>query len=146
MSDVLDRIRAKITRAQQHLEGFRLRLDAFYASKPYTVDIKEDPAVGKRVYYVTKADPVPLDLETIAADVIQNLRSPLDQIAYQLVLAARGGVAPDWPVYYPIRGLVKTHSPFGAPPDMKTVEQDAAYAGRLVARTIARRSHILFGG
>src|SRR6266545_571889 len=94
MSDVLDRIRAKITRAQQHLEGFRLRLDAFYASKPYTVDIKEDPAVGKRVYYVTKADPVPLDLETIAADVIQNLRSPLDQIAYQLVLAARGGVAP----------------------------------------------------
>jgi hypothetical protein len=102
MSAVVERIRAKVTRAKQHIQDFQLGLRAFYETKPYAVAIKEDAQAGKRIYYVAKADPVPDSLTTIAADVIQNLRSPLDHIAYQLVLDARGGTKPDWNVYYPI--------------------------------------------
>jgi len=104
MSDVVERIRAKVIRAKQHIQDFQLGLMAFYDTKPYAVAIKEDAQAGKRIYYVTKADPVPDHVAAIAADVIQNLRSPLDHIAYQLVLDARGGAEPDWLVYYPISG------------------------------------------
>ncbi|HEV8226945.1 MAG TPA: hypothetical protein VGQ74_08070 [Methylomirabilota bacterium] len=104
MSEIVERIRAKVTRAKQHIQDFQLGLKAFYDTKPYTIDIKEYAQAGKRIYYVTKADPVPDQLAAIGADVIQNLRSPLDHIAYQLVLDARDGAEPDWPVYYPICG------------------------------------------
>lgn len=97
----LDRITAKITRAEQHLRDFQLGLSAFYESKPYAIAIKEDAQRGKRIYYAAKVDCVPDSLTAIAADVIQNLRSPLDHIAHQLVLDARGGTEPEWLVYYP---------------------------------------------
>ena len=101
---VVDRIRAKVTRAKQHIRDFQLGLSAFKATDPYQFAMKEDAQRGKRIFYVSKADPVPDSLTAIAADVIQNLRSPLDHIAYQLVLSARGGRKPDWKVYYPIAG------------------------------------------
>jgi hypothetical protein len=104
MTDTLRLIQAKVTRAKQHIQDFQRALSAFNDTKPYVVAIKEDPQAGKRIYYIAKVDPVPDDVATIAADVIQNLRSPLDQIAYQLVLDARGGTEPDWRVYYPICG------------------------------------------
>jgi hypothetical protein len=104
MSNVLSRIRAKIDRAKQHIQDFQLGLTAFYKSDPYLVGAKENKDTGKRIYYVIKADSVPDPLTAIAADVIQNLRSPLDQVAYQLVLAANGGAHPSdkGVVYYPI--------------------------------------------
>lgn len=102
MSAIIGRISAKVTRAKQHIQDFQLALRAFYDTKPYAVAIKEDSHVHKRIFYVAKADPVPDNLAAIAADVIQNLRSALDHIAYQLVLDARGGTEPDWHVYYPI--------------------------------------------
>jgi hypothetical protein len=104
MTDTFRLIQAKVTRAKQHVQDFQLALSAFNNTKPYVVAIKEDLEAGKRIYYVAKADPVPDSVATIAADVIQNLRSPLDQIAYQLVLDARGGAEPNWFVYYPICG------------------------------------------
>src|SRR6267143_4934659 len=104
MSAIVDRIRAKITRAKQHIQDFQLGLKAFADTKPYAVAHKENVETAKRIYYVAKADPIPDQLTAIAADVIQYLRSPLDHIAYQLVLDARSGAEPDWLVYYPISG------------------------------------------
>jgi hypothetical protein len=109
MTDTLRRIQAKVTRANQHIQDFQLALTAFHDTKPYAVAIKEDTQTGKRIYYVAKSDPIPDGIATIAADVIQNLRSPLDQIAYQLVLDARGGVEPNWHVYYPICSNAKDY-------------------------------------
>jgi hypothetical protein len=47
---------------------------------------------------------VPYEMTTIAADVIQNLRSSLDHVANALVLDSRSGTPPEWKVYYPISG------------------------------------------
>ncbi len=102
MSKPIERIRAKVTRAKQHVREFQLALATFYKTRPYEVGVKIDAETGQRIYYVSKVDSIPDPLEAIAADIIQNLRTPLDHIAYQLVLDARGGTKPDWKVYYPI--------------------------------------------
>jgi hypothetical protein len=86
-----------------------------------------DTQSGKRIYYVSKVDRVPDNLTAIAADVIQNLRSPLDHIAYQLVLAARGGTEPEWTVYYPIAGSA-THYPATRNGKIKGVRQEVINA------------------
>lgn len=101
---IIDRIQTKVTRAKQHIQDFHLGLKAFSATGPYTYARKEDTEGGKRTYYIDKALPVPDALTAIAADVVHNLRSPLDQIAYQLVLDANGPSAEDWRVYFPISG------------------------------------------
>ena len=123
MNHVVDRILAKITRAKQHIQDFQLALRAFYDSKPYTIGLKEDTQTNQRVYYITKADEIPDSLTAIAADIIQNLRSPLDHIAHQLVLDARGGTKPDWIVYYPISGSA-THYPATRNGKIKGVRQE----------------------
>jgi hypothetical protein len=111
MSKVIDRIRAKVTRAKQHIRDFQLALRTFYDTNPYAIGIKEDPQAGQRTYYVTKADPVPDSLTAVATDVIQNLRAPLDHIAYQLVLDALGGVPPPnkREIHFPICGIASEY-------------------------------------
>ena len=123
MGRILDRIRAKVTRAKQHIQDFQLALRAFYDTNPYAVAIKENTQAGNRIYYVSKADPLPNELTAIAADVIHNLRSPLDHIAYQLVLDARSGTEPDWTVYYPISGSA-AHYPATRSGKIKGVRQE----------------------
>jgi hypothetical protein len=109
MTDTLRRIQAKVTRAKQLIQDLQVALTAFHETKPYAVAIKEDTQAGKRIYYVAKSDPIPDHVAAIAADAIQNLRSPLDQTAYQLVLDARGGIEPKWRVYYPVCGNAKDY-------------------------------------
>lgn len=120
---VFDKIRAKVTRANQHIQDFQLGLTAFHDTGPYAIAIKEDAQAGKRIYYICKADPVPDALATIASDVIQNLRDPLDHIAYQLVLDARSGTKPDWNVHFPISGS-SAHYPATRGGQIKGVRQE----------------------
>ena len=68
MPNVGDQIRAKITRAKQNFEDLQLAIEAFYTTNPYGVAVKEDPDSRKRIFYIAKADPVPLEIATIAAD------------------------------------------------------------------------------
>src|SRR4051812_36366157 len=102
MPTVIDSIKAKVTRAKQHIQDFQLGMIAFAKSNPYKIGFKEDANSRKRIYYVAEINDVPFELTAIAADVFQNLRSSLDHIAKQLVLDSRRGTPPDWRVYYPI--------------------------------------------
>jgi hypothetical protein len=96
------RIMAKVTRAEQHIQDFQLGLSAFLDSNPCTVSYDQDAETGHGIYYVSEIKPVPLTLETIAADVVSNLRAALDNLAYQLVLSANLGTKPKNKVYFPI--------------------------------------------
>jgi hypothetical protein len=98
---IIDRITAKVTRAKQHIQDFQLGVTEFFKTSPYAVLMKEAPEIGQSIYYVSHVADVPDGLAAIAADVIQNLRSPLDQIAYQLVLSGSSPSADDR-VYFPI--------------------------------------------
>jgi hypothetical protein len=93
-------IRLKIKRADKHIAELQTAILAFKATDPHEVTAKRDPQTRKPIYYVHKADPVPEDIALIAGDVIQNLRSAVDHLAYQLVLAA--GNTPDIATSFPI--------------------------------------------
>src|SRR5579863_169632 len=95
-----DLIRLKIKRADKHIAELQAAILAFKATNPHEVTAKRDPNTRKLIYYVHKADPVPDDIALIAGDVLQNLRSAVDHLAYQLVLVAGG--TPDIQTSFPI--------------------------------------------
>lgn len=101
MDRPIDRIRAKVQRAKQHVADFDLAVQTFGLQQPYAVGFKEDAKAGKRIYYVVRIDPVPLNVEGIAADALGNLREAVDHVAYQIELAACGA-PPKHRVYFPI--------------------------------------------
>lgn len=127
MATITDQIRAKLTRAKQHIGDFRRALKAFYETNPYGVAVKEDTEAGARIYYLSRVSEVPLEITTIAADVLQNLRSSLDHVATQLVLQARSGAPPDWLVYYPITSVPSEYPALRAR-NIRSVSQDVVDA------------------
>jgi len=70
---------------------------------PIKVGYKQDPATRKLIYYVTAVDSTPDCLPLIAGDVIQNLMSALDHLAYQIVCrdTSDNPPNPNW-IYFPI--------------------------------------------
>ena len=62
----------------------------FFDSDPYEMGENENLETGQRELVVTRADPVPDDLALISGDVIHNLRSTLDHLIWQLVVANGG--------------------------------------------------------
>lgn len=83
--DRLAEICVKVDRAKKHLTDFEVELRAFLDSDPYKVGTKPDPKTPKAIkYYIVSAADPPRLLAAIAGDVIQNLRTALDHLAFQL--------------------------------------------------------------
>ncbi|MBX3347405.1 MAG: hypothetical protein KF747_01555 [Nitrospira sp.] len=93
----------KIKRAKEHDAELQQQLHSFLECKPYKVGFKHDQATRKLIYYVTAVDSTPDCLPLIAGDVIQNLMSALDHLAYQIVCRDTGDIPPNpnW-IYFPI--------------------------------------------
>jgi DNA primase len=93
----------KIDRAKKHIADLDADRKAFLDTRPYAVGAKRDPQTRKPIYYVTKVDPTPIALAATIGDIIQNLRSALDHLAYQLFLVGTAGSAgAGRRVYFPI--------------------------------------------
>lgn len=84
-------ISVKTERANEHLHNLDSEIATFIASEPYKVAAKRDPQTRKIIYFVNSVEPMPARIAAIVGDIIQNLRSALDHLAYQLVLV-NGGV------------------------------------------------------
>lgn len=67
-----------------------------------SLPLKDDPQTGDRSYYLAAAQDIPPVIPLIAGDVIHNLRSALDHLAYHLVYVGTGGAGPFKNVYFPI--------------------------------------------
>src|ERR1700735_2054507 len=89
----LARVRAKVERAKPHIVDLNLRLKDFLDSKPYVVGAQRDPQMRRPVYYLAAVREVPPVIRLLAGDIIQNLRSALDHLAFQLYMLGPGGVA-----------------------------------------------------
>ncbi len=83
--DRLRHVQLKLDRARKHAADLRQELQAFLALNPFEVGARRDPDTRKLVYFVWSADGVPDRLALIAGDVLQNLVTALDHLAYQLV-------------------------------------------------------------
>jgi hypothetical protein len=98
--ETLALIRTKVERAKEHIRDLEVEIRAFLATKPYEVSAKRDPQTRRLLYYVASVRETPIKIATVTGDVIQNLRSALDHLAYQLILV--GGGTPDRRSAFPI--------------------------------------------
>jgi hypothetical protein len=89
VEEKLASVYSKIDRAQQHILELTQVRQAFLESYPYKIGIRHDHENKKIIYYVESVQPTPLIFACIAGDVIQNLKSSLDHLAYQLFLLNR---------------------------------------------------------
>jgi hypothetical protein len=94
-------IQIKVGRAKEHLNDLKTAIRVFFDSKPYVVSTKRD-SMRRLIYYVSRVEPAPTLFATTTGDVIQNLRSALDHLAYQLFLVGTNGTTDGRHVYFPI--------------------------------------------
>lgn len=89
MSSRLDGPRTKIERAKKHLGDLDRELRVLPKSDPYRVSVEPEPDPRERVIRLrTEFDfTPPLRWGAIAGDAIHNIRSALDLLVYQLLLA-----------------------------------------------------------
>lgn len=96
--------RSRLARADRHLEEVEREVDRFLATEPYRVvgQVQADPATPKEISYVVRGyvdrapDPSFAD---VLSDVVNNLRSSLDLIAYRLAqYGDRSAAGAEFPV------------------------------------------------
>lgn len=106
----LKHVTLKIKRAKDHAAELQRQMRSFLDTNPYKVGYKHDPKSRKLIYYVTSAAPIPDCLPLIAGDVIQNLMSALDHLAYQIVCRDTNDNPPNpnW-IYFPIADDVQKY-------------------------------------
>ena len=86
----IDRIGLKIERADKHVRDLNTALDTFYATNPCGIAKKIDSQTREPIYYVSRLADIPTSISIIAGDVLNNLRSALDHLAYSLVAVGTG--------------------------------------------------------
>lgn len=86
----LDNPFAKLRRARDHLNALHEAAKAFAQSDPYGFTIKPDSESGWDVVYVQVRREPPIELGVVLGDFLHNLRSALDNLAWQLVLLNGG--------------------------------------------------------
>ena len=96
----LERINLKITRAEQHLSDLRRALTGYLESQPYGAMYEYDPSYGSRVRGLRITEHPPPGFAAYVGDCLHNLRSALDYLAWELVLAA--GQTPNDRTEFPI--------------------------------------------
>src|ERR1051325_843458 len=96
----LNLIRVKVERAKQHLRDLEVERYSFMNNSPYRIERENDSQTGYNIYRVFDIHIPPIEIGLIAGDIIHNLRSALDHLAYQLVLV--GGGTPNRQTAFPI--------------------------------------------
>jgi hypothetical protein len=73
--------RAKLERAEEKLRELQSWIDKYFAAIPYKVAVRVNSDTRPE-YYIVDALDVPLEIILLAGEIIQNLRSALDHLAY----------------------------------------------------------------
>ncbi len=123
----LSAIRVKIERAKEHISDLQNRIQAFLNANPYQIGTKRNPQTRQLIYYLTSVQEPPLMLAAIAGDIVQNLRSSLDHLAFQLFLLGRKAGTSAVHVYFPIFDSPDEYKT-GAPGKVKGMREDAVKA------------------
>src|SRR6266699_450233 len=88
MPDRVAAIWPKVQRAEQHIEELKRVVRNFHESRPCKGISQDDPKTGQVIYEVTDIRDIPVDVPLLIGDALQILRSALDYLARELVLAA----------------------------------------------------------
>jgi hypothetical protein len=81
-------VRLKVERAKKHILELQADVQGFYETKPYLTVAQRDPNTRQIVYSLAVCSEPPDRFPLITGDVLQNLRSALDHLLWQLVEVA----------------------------------------------------------
>jgi hypothetical protein len=109
----LSKVQVKVEQARKNFHDLGGEVRSFLGSQPYQIGTRRDPATRRMVYYLVSVQPIPPVIAAITGDIIHNLRSALDHLAYQLVTMGTGGKGPYRHVYFPISESAKKHKTEG---------------------------------
>jgi len=84
----------KLARALRHIRDFEAEADRWLAKAPVKLHYTSDLATAESLILAELLEPVPGELSAIAGDALHNLRSALDNLAYELALAHTGDPLP----------------------------------------------------
>jgi hypothetical protein len=104
MAQSVDRIRIKTKRAKEHIIDLESEIKSFFDTKPYVIGTKRNPQTRQLIYYLVSVLDVPERIAAITGDILQNLRSALDHLAYALFMVGPRGASgsPASHIYFPI--------------------------------------------
>jgi hypothetical protein len=93
----------KVERAKKHVRALEGEVKVFLEREPYKVGVTLEQQSRRPAYYLAAVEAVPDTLALIAGDAIQNLRSALDHLAFQIVRFDTGAdpINPK-DIYFPI--------------------------------------------
>jgi hypothetical protein len=91
----------KLERAKRHYAELGAIIANFFATQPYKVSTRRKKD-GRLVYYLSEVADMPNDIPCVIGDVIQNLRTALDHLAYSLWLDESNDEGRGERVYFPI--------------------------------------------
>ncbi len=87
-------IHDRLRRADEHLEEVKALLRAYYREQPYNITGEFDPDAAQIRYAFGEVNaPPPVRVATIGGEVLHNLRSALDHLAWELVEENEAGNA-----------------------------------------------------
>jgi hypothetical protein len=88
----INAILPKADRAKKHIEELKTALFAFHngAKRPCALSAQDYTASGKTLYEVTFVADIPVEIPLLIGDALQNLRTSLDYLAWEWVLATAG--------------------------------------------------------
>jgi hypothetical protein len=124
---------AKIDRAKKHIVELDAAIDTFLKADLNKVGTKRDPQSREPVYYLVSVADIPVEVAAITGDIIHNLRSALDHLAYQLVFMNTNGLGipgklnrdPFRNVYFPIGDCEERYITAKASREVKAMGQKA---------------------
>lgn len=85
----LDSVRYKIFRAATHLKELEAELHGYFETNPTKVVRQPDGDPDRFIGKLETSAPIPARLPIIIGDCLQNMRSSLDYLVWELVLAAK---------------------------------------------------------
>jgi hypothetical protein len=96
----LDSVRQKMYRSQIHFDELLKEVVAYYESSPGEIVRTQESPANAPLFRFQEKTPVPARIPLILGDCLQNLRSSLDYLVWELVEAA--GKIPDDRLMFPI--------------------------------------------
>src|SRR5687768_12939744 len=84
----------KLARALHHIRDLEAKAARWLAKPPIKLHYSADLATADRLILAELLEPVPRELAAITGDALHNLRSALDNLAYELSLAHTGDPLP----------------------------------------------------
>jgi hypothetical protein len=98
----LEGVRLKLARAQEHLEMLDGEIVSFLEREPYRIAYERNSDGTEHVFRVNVAEYAPLALSVIIGDCLQNTRSALDHLVWQLAILSGKRATPRRQTAFPI--------------------------------------------